>query len=270
MLKKRIITALVLILVALAFIVLSSNRAFLYISAIILLFAAWEWGLLVELRNLWYRMLFVFFVALAMIGILTVNIQIVLWVSLAFWLFALLWVGIYPKGADLWGHGAWVRSCMGFLTLVPCWLAINFIRTAQNGVGVLLFLLFLIWSADTGAYFFGKWRGKHKLMKHVSPKKTWEGLLGGVILSLLVAIIGAELLQISSSLWPKILLISFVTVIFSVVGDLFESMLKRQVGIKDTGCYLPGHGGLLDRIDSLTAAAPIFLLMCLLLGLMAF
>ena len=107
-------------------------------------------------------------------------------------------------------------------------------------------------------------------MIQVSPKKTWEGLLGGVILSLIIAAICAEFLQIPFSLWPKVLLLSFVTILFSVIGDLFESMLKRQVDIKDTGCYLPGHGGLLDRIDSLTAATPIFLLGCLLLGLMAF
>ncbi len=270
MIKKRIITGIILVAIVLSLIIFSPIQLFLFLSTLTFLFAAWEWGKLIKLRHTWSRFLFVIIIALAMFSVLYTNIQIILWVAAAWWLFAFIWVWLYPKGADLWAHSVWVRSCMGILVLVPCWLAINMIRSAQNGVGVLLFLLFIIWAADTGAYLFGKWMGKHQLIARVSPKKTWEGLIGGLILSLLVATIGVDLLQIPFSLLPKILFLSVVVVLFSVNGDLFESMLKRQAGLKDSGHYLPGHGGLLDRIDSLTAAAPIFLLGCLLLGLISF
>ncbi len=270
MFKQRIVTGIILVVIVLLLIMFSPMWLFLFLSTLTFLFAAWEWSRLIKLQHVLLRALFVLLVALVMLSVLYVNIQIVLWVAVLWWLFAFIWVWLYPVGVSLWAHSIWVRSCMGILVLVPCWLAINMIRGAENGIGVLLFLLFVIWGADTGAYLVGKWKGKHQLMARVSPKKTWEGFIGGIILSLLVAFIGANLLQIASNLWPKILLLSFVFVLFSVNGDLFESMLKRQSGLKDSGGYLPGHGGLLDRIDSLTAAAPVFLLGCLLLGLISF
>lgn len=270
MFKQRFITGIILAAIVLLFIIFSPMWLFLFISTLTFLFAAWEWGRLIKLQHVLSRALFVFVVTLVMFSVLYANIQTVLWVAAAWWVFAFVWVWLYPVGAHLWAQSIWVRSCMGVLVLVPCWLAINIIRGAENGIAVLLFLLMIIWSADTGAYLIGKWKGKYQLMARVSPKKTWEGLIGGIIFSLIVAIIGAGWLNIGFSLWPKILLLTFVVVLFSVNGDLFESMLKRQAGLKDSGGYLPGHGGLLDRIDSLTAAAPIFLLGCLLLSLISF
>src|SRR5207302_1283767 len=127
-------------------------------------------------------------------------------------------------------------------------------------------LLILIWAADTGAYFAGRAFGKHKLLPNVSPGKTWEGFFGAMLMTVIVMGFVVYFLNIPPNNWVPLFLLGFVTVIFSILGDLFESMLKRQAGIKDSGKILPGHGGILDRIDSLTSAAPIFALGVIMLG----
>jgi phosphatidate cytidylyltransferase len=141
---------------------------------------------------------------------------------------------------------------------VPCWVAINYIFIQHEGRLALLFLFILIWGADSAAYFVGKKWGKHKLAPQVSPGKSIEGMMGALVFTILLAIITQLLCRIPLERWHWGILLSLLTVIFSIVGDLFESMLKRNAGIKDSGNILPGHGGLLDRIDSLTAAAPVF------------
>ena len=123
-----------------------------------------------------------------------------------------------------------------------------------------LFILCLVWAADTGAYFSGTLWGKHKLAPKISPGKTIEGLCGGIMSALIVAAIFAVFAKIEfSKLLPWTFLVILV-VLFSVLGDLFESIMKRQAGVKDSGQWIPGHGGILDRIDSLTAAVPVFTL----------
>ena len=159
-----------------------------------------------------------------------------------------------------------VRGIMGILVLMPCWLALNFIRVLPSGEMILLALFVLIWGADTGAYFAGKKWGKHKIIPQVSPGKSWEGLAGALLTTVLLVFCLLTALKFPpADIWV-LLLLSLVTVLFSVLGDLFESMLKRKVDLKDSGTILPGHGGILDRIDSLTAAAPIFALGLILLA----
>jgi phosphatidate cytidylyltransferase len=145
------------------------------------------------------------------------------------------------------------------------WRAVNELHDtnlfgAGHGAYALLFLFVLIWGADSGAYFAGKAFGKTKLLPRVSPGKSWQGLFGGLLLT---GLISPALFWILPTPHPRffvVLTLCWITVLFSVLGDLFESMLKRNVGLKDSGRLFPGHGGLLDRIDSLTAAAPIFAL----------
>ena len=126
-----------------------------------------------------------------------------------------------------------------------------------------LLLLLLVWAADSGAYFAGRrfggrWFGGRKLAPRISPNKTLEGLLGGVLLAAIVAAAGALLLDVPASRLPEVLGVVLLTVLFSVAGDLFESLLKRHAGVKDSGTLIPGHGGILDRVDSLLAALPVF------------
>jgi phosphatidate cytidylyltransferase len=131
---------------------------------------------------------------------------------------------------------------------------------------LILSLMLLVWGADIGAYFFGRAFGKRKLAPRVSPGKSWAGFFGGLFTSVCIAAGLALYLQVPVSQLFVVLLCAAVVVLFSVVGDLTESMFKRQMGIKDSSQLLPGHGGVLDRIDSLTAAAPVFALLLLLSG----
>jgi phosphatidate cytidylyltransferase len=140
------------------------------------------------------------------------------------------------------------------MALVPCWLALIHIIFATQSTKWVLFTLALVWAADTGAFFAGRWFGRLPLAPRVSPKKTWEGVFGGILASALVAWVAARYIFVLE-VWPFVVTCVAVAAV-SVVGDLTESMLKRAVGLKDSGSVFPGHGGMLDRIDSVTAAAP--------------
>ncbi|MCP4411035.1 MAG: phosphatidate cytidylyltransferase, partial [Gammaproteobacteria bacterium] len=137
----------------------------------------------------------------------------------------------------------------------------------HRGSSLLLFSLCLVWAADTGAFIAGKAFGKHKLAPHVSPKKTWEGVAGGALLAILVAIVSSHLLSIPDKQLPGLALMVVIIVSYSVIGDLTESIFKRLAGVKDSGNILPGHGGVLDRIDGLTAVMPLCLLGYAILGI---
>ena len=147
----------------------------------------------------------------------------------------------------------------GLLVLIPTGLSLAHLLTGHgtSGPTYVMFLLLLVWAADVGAYFAGRAFGRHALAPLVSPKKTWEGAAGGVVLAALVAAGGVEWFHRPAG--PFIAL-AMVTVVASIVGDLTESLFKRNAGLKESGKLLPGHGGVLDRIDSVTAAAPVFAL----------
>lgn len=153
---------------------------------------------------------------------------------------------------------------IGVVLLVPTWISLVVLHNVSPYW--LLFLLLLIWGADSGAYFAGRAYGKRKLAPHVSPGKSWEGVAGAVATTLLISLVGGILLEIEGVALFGLVLLAVVTVAFSIVGDLIESLMKRRVGVKDSGAILPGHGGILDRIDSITAAGPIFALGVSLLG----
>lgn len=260
MLKNRVITGLILLVVALSFLIFASASIFFYVTAAIFLYLGWEWRVLLGAAS--FRAVWVYFICFVALLIASpfVPLAFVLWASVMWWLIAFFLVMLYPKCAPFWSKSFIWRGLMGIFTLIPCWLAMNAIRQLPNGLTMLFYLLFIIWATDTGAYFVGKWKGRHLLSPKVSPKKTWEGLVGGVLLALIIAGLGALLLRMPFFFVVRLLVIALGASLVSVLGDLLESMLKREAGIKDTGHYLPGHGGLLDRLDSLTAAAPIFLL----------
>jgi len=211
-----------------------------------------------EVKNIGMRLLYIFIMGWILFAMLFIPTGFVFLVAFVLWVAATMMVAFYPRGSQWWAKSVFWRGVMGIFVLVPCWAALNYIRNQESGFYALLFLFALIWGADIGAYFAGKKWGKHKLAPLVSPGKSVEGFAAAMLVTFIIAILAAWWTALPVRVWPGCILIALVTVAFSVIGDLFESMLKRQAGLKDSGKLLPGHGGLLDRIDSLTAAAPIF------------
>ncbi len=195
----------------------------------------------------------------------------ILYAGGVWWFLALAMVLSYPLGTRMWRRSPWLKGFFGLLTLLPFFWSLLVLRShdyAQHptlGGAILFFVMLLVWCADSGAYFVGRSLGKRKMLPSVSPNKTLEGLVGGLFLATAVAAIVA--CQVAPT-WAErgvIIACAVLAVLASVLGDLTESLFKRQAGIKDSGTLLPGHGGILDRIDSLTAALPMFVVSHLLL-----
>ncbi|MGL6021195.1 MAG: phosphatidate cytidylyltransferase [Gibbsiella quercinecans] len=280
MLKYRLITALILIPVVIAALFLLPPLGFTLVTLVVCMLAAWEWGPLAGFasrsQRIWLAVLCGLLLALMVLSIPAYQhsvhlLQIggSLWLSLAWWLAALLLVLFYPGSAGMWRNSRSLRLIFGLLTIVPFFwgmLALRQYDYAQNpftGAWWLLYVMLLVWGADSGAYMFGKLFGKHKLAPKVSPGKTWEGLIGGLVTSAVISWLFGRYAPLS--VVPVTLLVcSVIAALASVLGDLTESMFKREAGIKDSGSLIPGHGGILDRIDSLTAAVPVFACLMLL------
>jgi phosphatidate cytidylyltransferase len=258
-LKQRVITGAILAIIAILLIFVVPAPYFIAATTVILLLAAWEWSKLAGFDQPLSRALYVLGIGVLMFLVWHAHILPILLLAVIWWLFALYLIVQYPAKTEVWSSVK-ARSIMGVLVLVPAWLSINFIRAHSEGATLLFFMVLLICSADIGAYFTGKRWGKTKLMPKVSPGKSWQGFVGGLIISILVAIVGAIWLHIHFATWVQLILMVILVNIYSVTGDLLESMVKRINKVKDSGQLLPGHGGLLDRLDSMTAVAPIFLL----------
>ena len=265
-LRKRILTAVVLA-VALFIVLLALPPVFtvVFISAIVLL-GAWEWSAFLKLPSEALRAAYAVLIGVLMFAVWSVSASatgrtLLLGIALAWWLVALVWVMLAPRQVAGWSAGL-----AGILALVPSWLALMRLRlTLVEGAQWVLFALVLVWAADIGAYFAGKHYGRVPLAPQVSPGKTWEGVFGGLALSALVALAGAAWFRLPTG--PFVLL-CLTAVAFSVVGDLTESLLKRYAGLKDSGTVFPGHGGVMDRIDSITAAAPVLYVGLMLFGVL--
>jgi phosphatidate cytidylyltransferase len=262
MLKQRVITAVILVAIVLAVIIWLPPVAFELFAWLCILAGAWEWTRLAGGPNVKYRLPYLALCSFAMAALLRLPDtahDAVLALSAAWWIGALILVRYYPRGAQAW-HKPAVLYPVGMLVLLPGFLAMYMLSDTGQRVSLILLLLGLVAAADSGAYFAGRAFGKHKLSPHVSPNKTWEGFVGGqlaacLVLWLVLLTRGVELTLVQGLLATLgVLLLASA----SVVGDLFESMLKREAGVKDSGTLLPGHGGVLDRIDSLTAALPVY------------
>ena len=278
MFRDRVITAVVLLVVVLGGLFYLPANWFRAVIAVLVLMSAWEWGTLMggikkRLRTL-YGACAVALVAFPYLMTfhfgewggdkLNRFVTSVLWLSACWWAVACFLIVRFPKYTSLW-HSLTAKGIIGWLTLVPWGFGLIALRTLPStdphyGAELLLLALLLVWAADTGGYLFGRKLGKNKLLPTVSPGKTVEGLAGGMLLSGVVAVGGYHYFQIQSEHLYAYVLTCVLTVVLGVFGDLLESMLKRDVGIKDSGSILPGHGGILDRIDSLTAAIPMFTL----------
>ncbi|WKY93694.1 phosphatidate cytidylyltransferase [Vibrio metoecus] len=275
--KQRIITALVLAPLVILGIIYLPFAWFMLALAVVTLFGFWEWTQFVNQPSRILAMIPALVcggISLALIdfefpaiGNISAPHFAVLGLGGMWWLVASGLAITYPRSRPLWEHSSSVRHLFGLLTLVPFFWSVLFLRAHSYladpfyGAKLVLFVCFLVWAADSGAYFVGKSLGKHKMAPAVSPNKTIEGLVGGVVTAMLVGYWVAEGFGLQFSSMPAMLLIILLTVVISVLGDLVESMFKRVSGIKDSSNIIPGHGGILDRIDSLTAAFPVFTLL---------
>lgn len=266
MLKSRIGTALVIAPFTLAAVFFLPSQVFSLFMALIVLVAAWEWTAMMRLVSHSQRTVYVLALLLVIVVVqkaLPYFDKIIFSIAALWWLAATVLVTVYPRACALW-CGRRGKGIVGFLVLVPTWAAMVYIRELEQGPWLIVYMLLMVWGADTGAYFAGKRFGKRKLMPRVSPAKSWAGVGGAAVTVLLVSMFTQQTLHFLQNLSLGIYVLALVLLFFSVVGDLTESMFKRQCGVKDSGSILPGHGGVMDRIDSLTAAAPIFA-MCLIL-----
>ncbi|GAB3310003.1 cytidylyltransferase family protein [Haliea atlantica] len=277
MLRQRVFTALALAALFLGSVLFLSLPTLALGLAAVIGLGGWEWGRLAGWQSLAARTGFVVTLALCMLGLYIYcdlgsrpargQVQPVLGLACLWWSFALLWVKSYPASAVFW-RSRLARSLMGLLVLACAWLAAVYLLSFPRGGLLLVVMVIIVAATDIGAYFAGTHFGRHKLAVRVSPAKTWEGFWGGMTCALILAIalwsgIPSQLAHVSLG---AVVTVVLSTAVASVVGDLTVSMVKRESGVKDSGAMLPGHGGVLDRLDSLCSAAPVFALGLLLAG----
>ncbi|MFK5080896.1 phosphatidate cytidylyltransferase, partial [Glaesserella parasuis] len=274
-------SAIVMIILAVVALFWLSPLAFtIGLSAIVVL-GMWEWAQFAGFKRPIARAIVAFVVTCLLIfpimaetsyiqatRFLTDETIPLLFVGCFWWFIAFGLVITYPNSASIWSKSVAAKFIFGFCTLVPFLIGTLALRFYQynleqyQGTYLLLYVFLLVWGADSGAYFVGRAFGKHKLAPKVSRGKSWEGAISGVITSTIIAAIFLSLApnnvfgrELNTSAF---IVLSVITVAVSILGDLSESMFKRQAGIKDSSNLIPGHGGILDRIDSLTAAVPVF------------
>ncbi|OOH91058.1 phosphatidate cytidylyltransferase [Pasteurellaceae bacterium 15-036681] len=280
MLKERVLSAIVMIAIALIALFWLSPLPFTLGLSALIVAGMWEWAQFAGFKRPASRaiiamvsgalLLFPIMAATSYIQatrFLTDATTPILFVGCIWWIVALGLVVTYPKSSSLWAKSVSAKFIFGVCTLLPFLigtLALRFYQYNQDvhlGTYLILYVFLLVWGADSGAYFAGRAFGKRKLAPKVSPGKSWEGAIGGVMTSGVIAFIFLEIApenMFGSVSTSAFIALSIVTVMVSILGDLSESMFKRQAGIKDSSNLIPGHGGVLDRVDSLTAAVPIF------------
>ncbi|HRO27288.1 MAG TPA: phosphatidate cytidylyltransferase [Luteimonas sp.] len=283
MTRTRVLTALLMAPLAILGVLLLPTPWLVAVSAVVFLAALWEWARLSEVDDTLQRTLLLLANLLLMAALVwasptdsggsLVLFKLVTMIGVVWWLVALLWLRRYEFASDHDTHARVFKLAAGTLAIVPAWCAMAVIHASDpeptawplvaQGHVWLLIALMIVWAADTGAYFAGRkfggrWFGGRRLAPRISPNKTIEGFLGGLLLAVLVALVMAPLAGAGAAELPLVAVAALATALASVVGDLFESLLKRHVGAKDSGTLIPGHGGVLDRVDSLLAALPVF------------
>ena len=262
MLIKRLLTAVFLVpLVVIATLKLDSSE-FVMAAMLVLVIGSWEFSSLIKMRHWLAKISYVvalmvatYYLNQAPFWLMPLLVIILLW-----WVINSYWIISFPRHTRYWHSFITTRLVNGFFFFVPLVVALSALHQIDSSL--VLLLLALIWAADSGAYIVGRAIGKNKLLPHASPGKTIEGVLGGTLFSLGVMFVyvrfGFENAAFEQYFFYGVL--SLVVTLASILGDLFESLHKRLAGVKDSGILLPGHGGLFDRIDSLTASGPIFFL----------
>jgi len=272
MTRTRLLAALVMAPIAIAAILLLPTPWMIMLAAVVFLAGLWEWFDLAEIEDTLARtvllvahlamMVAIVWASRSSTGPTLVLFQLASVIGVIWWLLALMWLGRSTFASDHDTHARMFKLAAGALTVIPAWCALAWIHASEpNGHRWLLTAIAVVWAADTGAYFAGRKFGKHKLAPRISPNKTIEGLIGGVIAGVVVGVAAAFwLAEAPLAQLPSVALVALAAVLFSVIGDLFESMLKRHAGVKDSGHLIPGHGGILDRLDGVLAALPVLAL----------
>ncbi len=272
MLKQRILTALVLLPLVMAAIFALPSQWFPILLAGIVLGGSWEYQRLAGLsgRTGAYVLMIVQVIILALLywykAYWNSTIILDLTVSCAIWSLLFIRLFRYSDDAQVDSGYRWLSAATAILTITIGWFCLSWLRMQTDGTWLILLLLLTVWAADVGAYFAGKTFGKTKLAPHISPGKTRAGLVGGLVLAPVVALLAANLMPLGHIEAINLILVSFLAALVSVGGDLMISLHKRTSGYKDSGNLLPGHGGILDRLDSLLVAAPFFALGMLIIG----
>lgn len=266
MLLQRLLTALVAIPIVLAAILYMPPIYFSVVVGIFILIGAWEWSGFLSVAQKSVRALYVVLIALGLAVSAFLPETMTLLIAAVMWVWVFIGIVEYQRNKPPFGF-QWpiLRGIAGFFILIATWDALLALETHPSlGPAWLITVMLLVWGADIGAYFAGRFLGKRKLCSQVSPKKTWAGFVGGMVLSIFIAAVCGFYLSLS---WPHyfaLLLIAAITALFSVVGDLGVSLFKRMSDMKDSGAIFPGHGGMLDRLDSIAAATVVFVLAVLL------
>lgn len=280
-LRLRVITAIILMLGLVAATTLLEPFYFAIFIALIVLIASWEWGGFIQIKRKRGRAGFILTIALMILGLFYLlgvtpgalaidgfRAALILLLGLLFWLMAFFMLRGYPGNAHHWNNQSKI-ALMGLCALIPTWVGIVQLKyLLPNGL-LVLGMIVMVAAVDIGAYFFGMTLGHTKLAPRLSPNKTWEGVWGGLLscftLGLaLVWLFDRFVISLDNAQRVSLVLLGLTVTFFGVTGDLVESMLKRNCGRKDSGSLLPGHGGLLDRIDALLAVTPAFVLTLLL------
>ncbi len=254
-LGRRVVTALVLAPLFLAALFLLPPLPFAMFLGLILLLAAWEWAGLCALPMAARICALLFCSLLAVVALLFDLLWPLAVLGAGFWVVAAAAVILFPRGRMFWSRRE-VRLTAGLLVLMPAWAGLSMLQAGPLGPWLVLWTMLMVWATDIGGYFAGRRFGRRKLAPDVSPGKTVEGLLGGVLAALLVSLAMVFAGSLGAALGLAVI-VTLLVVAAAVFGDLFESLAKRVAGAKDSGSLLPGHGGVLDRIDAALAAAPI-------------
>jgi phosphatidate cytidylyltransferase len=274
MTRTRLLAALIMAPIAIAAILLLSTPWIVALTAVVFLAGLWEWFELAEIEDTLARtvllvahlalMVAIVWASRSAAGYSYVLFQLASVVGVVWWLLALLWLRHYDFASN---HETWARFFKlgaGALAVIPAWCALAWLHAAEPNGHIWLFTaLAVVWAADSAAYFAGRhFGGKlfkgRKLAPRVSPNKTFEGLAGGVLAGVLIGVCGSLLAGAAGAQVPLVALVALAATLASVIGDLYESLLKRHAGVKDSGHLIPGHGGILDRIDGVLAALPVF------------